>query len=155
METGSGLTEFFPTGTVKTLTLIPGDYQLGTLFGPTFVFSVTGTGTVDHDSSLTFLSGKDTTLLTVNGFLLSVDATHLTLPSFTLNDSGSGLIEPLATASHQCVTLIPGPYGFTCGFSFRFSVTGTGVFDYDTSLVACVGGLGTQRLRVSCDPKGP
>jgi hypothetical protein len=154
-DTASGLGKYFPTGTVQTLTLIPGAYQLGTLFGPAFVFSVTGTCTVDYAPGLTFLSGAGTALLEVNGFLLSVDATRLTLPSFNLNDSASGLGKSLATAAHQCVTLIPGPYVFVCGFSFQLSVTGAGVFDYDPGFVGCVKGLGIQRLRVFCDPTGP
>jgi hypothetical protein len=83
-----------------------------------------------------------------------VDASLLPLPSFSLNDSASGLGEAFTTATHQCVTLIPGLYVFVCGFSFRFSVTGTGVLDYDHGVVHCVRGLRTQKLRFYCDPTG-
>jgi hypothetical protein len=154
-DTASGLVRFFPTTSVQALTLIPGPYRFGTLFGPTFEFSVTGGCTLNFAPELSFLSGAGTTTLEVIGFLLSVDARRLTLPSFTLNDSASGLGEPFPTASHQCVTLIPGPYVFVCGFSFPFSVTSTGLFDYDPTFIRCVTGLGRQQLRVSCDPTGP
>jgi hypothetical protein len=94
-------------------------------------------------------------ILEVNGLLLMVDATRLKLSSFTLNDSGSGLGEPFPTAVHQCVILIPGTYVFRRGFYFGFSVTGAGMFDYDPAFAACVAGLGTQRLRITCDPTNP
>jgi hypothetical protein len=154
-DTGSGLGRCFSTTRVQPLTLIPGSYRFGTLFGPSFVFSVTGTGKVDYDSRLTFLSGTSTTILQVNGFLLMVDATRLTPPSFSLNDSASGLGEPFPTAVHQCVILIPGPYILGCGFLLPFSVTAAGMFDFNPAFAPCVTGLGTQRLRVSCDPTAP
>lgn len=80
-----------------------------------------------------------------------VDATRRGAASFSLHDASSGLAENFPANVHQCVILIPGAYGFASGFSFPFSVTGGGVFDYDPALAPCVAGLRTQRLRMSYD----
>ncbi|HEU4387745.1 MAG TPA: hypothetical protein VFV34_08110 [Blastocatellia bacterium] len=44
----------FETRSTHMLTLAPGSYRFGTLFGPTFEFSVTPAGTVAFDAGLTF-----------------------------------------------------------------------------------------------------
>lgn len=57
-DPGSVMSEFLAATRIQPVTLIPGSYVFGTLFGPAFVFSVTGAGTVAYDAGLNFLSGR-------------------------------------------------------------------------------------------------
>ena len=154
-DSASGLTRYFSSTSVQVVRLIPGRYRFGTLYGAAFEFSITDSCTVDYDSSLTFLSGAGTPALTVFGFLVNVDARSLPASFFTLGDSASGLTVSRSTTASQCVTLIPGSYVFTCGFTFGFLITAGGTFDYDPAFLRCVTGLGRQHLRVFCDSTGP
>lgn len=84
-DTGSGLGKFFSTGSIQTLTLVPGNYRFGSLFNPTFEFTVSRTGAVNYHANHTFLSGTGTTALKVIDCRIRKDSTELTRKSFVLS----------------------------------------------------------------------
>jgi tetratricopeptide (TPR) repeat protein len=136
---------------VQTLQLAPGTYsfQFASGYYADFRFKVTQAGKVDYDPSYArFLSGTDTSTLTVSGFLVTLDASHL---------SGRGIL--LANMPYQDwitykqVRMVPASYygvqgpGGSGGFYFKLGLDGR--FSYNSSLDADSGGFlkgnGTSR----------
>ena len=116
-------------------------------------------GNIQFDSALdSFLSGRGTDSLEMQGFEIFIDATSV----------GSGVVKvfsilglgPLSSTIVESLTLLPSivPYQFDFNAVFRvpFDVdTNDGTLDYDISLDFCVAGRGTDHLIVLCDPGQP
>lgn len=152
-ETNSGLGTILATGIVQSVALLPGDYRFGTLFGPVFAFAVSTDGKVALGPDLNFLSGAGSTVLTVRGFPLEIDATSLGSDPVTLTEANSGLSETLTTATVNSVHLIPGSYRLTTGIINEFIVTRAGVFDYIPTQAPSLRGRNTNRLGVLRNPE--
>jgi len=140
--------------TIQTLNLEPGEYsfQIGSGFFADFTFIVTPQGAVEYDSKFdTFLAGRSTSVLTIGGLEVTIDARYL---------SGSGvlLVGPYTNEdwiSARTIRLVPGSgyqvqqgSGVVCDFIFKLDVDG--MFSYDPSFGLAAGGFlegaGTNRL---------
>jgi len=120
--------------TAPVVSLEPGTYRFQQSSGilADFTFEVTAGGTVAYDERFdAFLSGRGSAALTVRGFAITLDTTHLShdlLP--IVLDAG-----PLPPAVHQ-LTLVPAmthrfqpASGVVADFSFGLAVDGTPVVD--------------------------
>ena len=116
--------------TVQSFSLAPGTYsfQIASGYYADFTFSVTASGTIDYSNTFnTFLSGRGTSTLGIDGLQVTLDARYL---------SGSGvlLVAPLTTAdwiSYATVRMVPASYysvqqgsGEVCTFSFKLGLDG-------------------------------
>ena len=151
----AGVTGTLDTATVQTVSLVSGNYSFrdASVFGNFFNFTIDVGGRFAYDPSFEdFLDGAGTPNLVVRGFLVSVDATALTTPTFDI----PGITGLLATATVHSFIVIPatGGYGFRSGFVIPFFV-GHGIFDYDTFFDNVLLGRGTSRLVVLGDPGAP
>lgn len=131
--------------TVQPFNLAPGQYafQVGSGYYADFTFTVTPTGTVDYSTSFdTFLSGRGTNTLKINGLVVTLDARYL---------SGSGvlLVAPLTNEdwiSYKTVRMVPASYysvqqgsGEVANFAFKLGIDGN--WSYSTSYDASAGGF--------------
>ena len=148
-DSGRGLGRYFASGAPQTLTLIPGRYRFGTLFGPTFDFSVDARFALALDSRPGFVTGAGTSTLVVAGCAIEFDATSLTLDQFSLFDAGRGLGRFFPTTSVQPLRLIPGRYRFGTlfGATFEFTVGTDCTVVYDAGLTF-LSGAGSATLEV-------
>jgi hypothetical protein len=107
---------------------------------------VNADGTVDYDASMdTFLSGRGTNELRIQGVSVTIDATELS-GSYLFTDYAS-----YANAAEINLKLLPGDshFFYTYGGSmFYFTVNANGTVDYDTSMDSFVSGRGTGELRL-------
>jgi hypothetical protein len=117
-----------------------------------FTFTVTSTGTVDYATSFnSFLSGRGTTTLTIDGLVVNLDARYL---------SGSGvlLVAPHTNddwISYKTVRMVPASYysvqqgsGEVANFSFKLGVDGKWSYNvaFDVSSGGFLAGNGTSTL---------
>lgn len=140
--------------TVQPFNLAPGQYsfQIASGYYADFTFTVTSTGTVDYSTSFdSFLSGRGTTTLRIDGLLVTLDARYL---------SGSGvLLEAPHTnddwISYKTVRMVPASYysvqqgsGEVANFSFKLGIDGKWSYSagYDVSAGGFLGGSGTSTL---------
>ncbi len=141
---------------VMTLRLLPGAY---TFYAPAsavgFGFTVTPIGTVTFDPALNgYVSGQDTTTMTIIGYPITFDATAL-YPrdrDFSLNFGVAGKAN-IVPAQLATLNLLPGAYTFHApanGGPFAFTVTATGTVTYDPQLATdgIVSGQGAAQLTV-------
>jgi hypothetical protein len=140
--------------TVQTFNLAPGQYsfQIASGYYADFTFSVTSTGTVDYSTSFSsFLSGKGTSTLRINGLVVTLDARYL---------SGSGvlLVAPLTSddwISYKTVRMVPASHysvqqgsGEVTSFAFKLGIDGNWSYNatYDVSAGGFLAGSGTSTL---------
>ena len=131
--------------TVQTFNLAPGQYsfQVGSGYYADFTFTVTSTGTVDYASSFSsFLNGRGTSTLRIDGLVVTLDARYL---------SGSGvLLEAPHTnddwISYKTVRMVPASYysvqqgsGQVANFTFKLGVDGK--WSYSAALDVSNGGF--------------
>jgi len=131
--------------TVQTFNLAPGQYsfQVASGYYADFTFIVTSTGTVDYATSFnSFLNGRGTTTLRIDGLVVTLDARYL---------SGSGvLLEAPHTnddwISYKTVRMVPASYysvqqgsGEVANFSFKLGVDGK--WSYSAALDVSSGGF--------------
>jgi hypothetical protein len=138
----------------QAFTGIPGSYQFGSLHGPSLPFKIAIDGTIDYPAGPmdSYLAGRGTTTLCVYGYLMGIDASRLTPPSFRVRDPSTGVGVNIDTDRFHCISLLPGTYEFACGFTLGFVVEDPGVFTYDRTLEPALSGYHTQRLHVVTDP---
>jgi hypothetical protein len=109
-------TKDLPNTKPRAIELKPGPYTFGTLTGPSFPFMVTSAGNVDFATGPldTFVTGRGTKAMRVDGFHITVDATPLSLHLFDVQDpaSGLGVGDKQQTSAVAAYTLIPGTYRF-------------------------------------------
>lgn len=138
------------------LYLLPGDYTIlaPASHAPTAVnFSLAADGTIDYDSSVdSYVGGRGTNTLLLNGLPLTIDATQLTPPRFNINwnEGGQG-----STAVPAQLRLMPGDYSYLAPASevrLDFSLGTDGTLDYPTSADAYVSGRGTPSMTISGFP---
>jgi hypothetical protein len=130
---------------IQTLDLDPGVYnfQIASGYYADFTFEITPAGKVNYDKQFdSFLSGQDTSTLTVAGLELTIDARYL---------SGAGvlLVCPLTNddwISKRTVRLVPASSyqvqqgsGVVCELVFAIKLDGT--FSYDPSIDLAAGGF--------------
>ncbi len=146
------------TDQIISLPLLPGNYSFhapASNATAQFDFIVTSSGTVDFDPGLDgYVSGRDTSTLTVSGFPITIDATALSASGFNLNfgTAGGGAMNTVTT-----LQLLPGNYSFHAPASnataqFDFIVTSSGTVDFDPGLDGYVSGRGTSTLTISGFP---
>jgi len=139
---------------VQTLQLAPGSYpfQFASGYFADFRFTVTQAGKIDYDSRFnSFLSGTGTSTLTISGFLVTLDARHL---------SGLGVLLAHMPAqgwiTYTQVRMVPASHydvqspGGIASFSFKLGLDGR--FSYGSSLDVRSGGVlkgnGTSSLEI-------
>ena len=140
--------------TVQTFNLAPGQYsfQVASGYYADFTFTVTSTGTVDFATSFnSFLSGRGTSTLRIDGLVVTLDARYL---------SGSGvlLVAPHTNddwISYKTVRMVPASYysvqqgsGDVANFSFKLGVDGKWSYSaaLDVSSGGFLAGSGTSTL---------
>jgi hypothetical protein len=140
--------------TVQAFNLAPGTYsfQIGSGYYADFSFIVTATGLIDFSSTFnSFLSGRGTSTLSIDGLQVTLDARYL---------SGSGvlLVVPLTNAdwiSFATVRMVPASYysvqqgsGEVADFSFKLGVDGHWSYSaaYDIGAGGFLAGNGTSTL---------
>ena len=140
--------------TVQTFNLAPGTYafQVASGYYADFTFSVTATGTIDFSTTFnSFLSGRGTSTLSIDGLQVTLDARYL---------SGSGvlLVVPLTNAdwiSYATVRMVPASYysvqqgsGEVANFSFKLGLDGHWSYTaaYDVGAGGFLAGNGTSTL---------
>jgi len=139
---------------VQTFNLAPGQYafQIASGYYADFTFTVTATGTVDYSTSFnSFLSGRGTNTLRINGLVVTLDARYL---------SGSGvlLVAPLTNddwISYKTVRMVPASYysvqqgsGEVANFAFKLGLDGNWSYSnaYDVSAGGFLAGNGSSTL---------
>jgi hypothetical protein len=137
-------TGVFPTAAVSTLHVLPGTKRIGAAEGAVHV-AVTPEGNFTYDPLLEgILEGAGTSLLTMNGATVFVDATALSAADFTIIHTG---IFP--TADQASIHVLPGNKRFrSADIDFDFQVLVDGLLDYDASHDVRVDGRGTTVLTV-------
>ena len=114
-----------------------------------FQFEVTATGTLDYSPQFdTFLSGRGTSTLKLNGFAITLDGTALSHGLLLLN--GNNFFRP--DRVHN-LRLIPAPFygfqpgsGFVANFGFQIDLDGNVVFD--PKFAGFADGTGTNSLTI-------
>jgi hypothetical protein len=139
---------------VQSFNLAPGEYsfQIASGYYADFTFRVTTTGTIDYDVAYNgFLSGRDTSTLTIDGLLVTLDARYL---------SGSGvlLVAPLTNddwITYRTIRLVPASYysvqqgsGVVTNFNVKLGVDGHWAYAaaYDLGAGGFLSGAGTSTL---------
>lgn len=121
-----------------------GQHTLLTGGGTPIYFSVLRDGTVDYDPALEgILSGKGTTILTLLGTTITLDARQMTIGRLAFNASS------FTNASDVVLSLRVLPGRQWCGLAgglVYFNVSATGVISYDPTLEGIVLGQGTNAL---------
>jgi hypothetical protein len=137
------------TSELHTFRLIPGNHIFINRQSASFVFAVKADGTVSFGADQrTYLDGAGTSTLVVKGVDITVDARHLTTPTFQLVSETANV----STAQAHTFRLVPGNHIFlTTGLTFTFTVTPAGTVAFDARL-AYLSGAGTATLVV--DPPG-
>jgi hypothetical protein len=140
--------------TVQTFNLAPGQYgfQFASGYLADFSFRVTPLGTIDYDPQFNgFLSGRNSSTLSVDGLVVTLDARYL---------SGSGvlLVAPLTNddwISYRTCRLLPGRFysvlqgsGLVANFNFQLGVDGRWAYiaPYDVGAGGFLAGAGTSTL---------
>jgi len=139
--------------TVQSFNLAPGTYsfQVGSGYYADFSFIVTATGVIDYSSTFSsFLSGRGTSTLSIDGLQVTLDARYL---------SGSGvlLVVPLTDADwiSFATVMVPASYysvqqgsGEVADFSFKLGVDGHWSYSaaYDVGAGGFLAGNGTSTL---------
>jgi hypothetical protein len=128
------------TSTPRTTGLLPGRHRFESFNH--FDFTVSGDGTFGYDGSLAaYLSGAGTTTLTVRGFAITFDLTHVDTLGFGLGNAGP---DTIYNDGPHTLRLLPGSHEFaTQGVDFWFVVGGDGT---PSATPAYVGGAGTSTL---------
>jgi len=133
---------FCRSSNTESLTLIPGLY--GFQAGGEFPFTVTSDGLLDFQPRLnSFVGGRESHTLLVQGLPLEVDATPLSTTGFCLK------FLFCRSSNTESLTLIPGRYAFQAVGEFPFTVTGDGLLDFQPRLNSFVGGRGSSSLAIS------
>ncbi|NNM06580.1 MAG: hypothetical protein HKO65_15915, partial [Gemmatimonadetes bacterium] len=137
-------TGVFPTAAVSTLHVLPGTKRINAAEGSVHV-AVAQEGTFTYDPALEgILEGAGTSLLTMNGAEVAIDATALSAANFTILNTG---IFP--TADQASIYVLPGNKRFrSSDIDFDFQVLASGLIDYDPSHDSRVDGRGTTLLSV-------
>ncbi|GIJ43628.1 hypothetical protein Val02_05140 [Virgisporangium aliadipatigenens] len=114
------------TGAPQVLRVLPATYALG--FHSTWTkesFTVTEAGTVDYPAGATYLGGRGGTTLTVHGVAVTVDATKLTAPTFSV----WGVLGAANKNTPVSLRLLPADYRIAAGSTWStafFTVTPAG-----------------------------
>lgn len=139
-----------------TLSLVPGIYLMCVPGSNNcFEFSVSRGGTLDFAATLdVFVSGRGSQTLTVHGFPVTIDATAESAATFNVDfgSVGSGPNTPTT------FSLVPGIYVVCVPASNNcvlFSVTATGMLDFETALDGRLSGRGGSTLFVGRRPVAP
>ena len=143
-----------PTNQLHTFELAPGSYAFHSpASSPNnlLAFSVSNAGTVDFDLSAdSYASGRGTSTLVVTGLPLTVDATALSSPDWSLiaTEGGYG-----STSQVSTLRVLPGLYRFEMpashpGMTFHFTLGIDGMLDFDASHDGYASGRGTSTLTV-------
>jgi hypothetical protein len=138
---------------VQTLNLEPGKYSfmVASAVFADFSFTITSDGKVSYENAFdSFLSGRGTSVLTIVGLEVTLDARYL---------SGAGvlLVCPLTNDDwirNRTIRLVPASYqvqqGSAVACDFVFALKPDGTFSYDSSMDLAVGGFlngnGTTKL---------
>ena len=143
-----------PTNQIHTIELTPGSYNFHSPpSSPNnlLAFTVTNTGTVDFDLSAdAYAGGRGTSTMTVTGLPLTVDATALSSPDWSLLATGGGYG---STTQVSTLRVLPGLYRFEmpashAGMTFNFPLGIDGMLDFDPSHDAYASGRATSTLTV-------
>ncbi|GIH02258.1 hypothetical protein Rhe02_03250 [Rhizocola hellebori] len=137
-----GISSIIPKDPVATIRVFPGGHQVTTASLNIHDFTVRADGTVS--SGLAFLSANGDTLV-AHGYLITIDATRQSAPTFELTAIGS----VLPSRTPHTFTLAPGRHRIvTANATFYFTVQTNGTVTYDPSLTY-LAGSGTDTLIVS------
>jgi hypothetical protein len=123
--------------------LLPGQHWFRTYGDDTTYFTVNADGTMDYDPTLDgVLSGRGTSLLTLNGRTISLNATALNGAPVYLDYTAFNSAAPLS------VQLLPGQHFLYDGDGnvYYFTVNADGTIDYDVALDGVFSGRGTTQL---------
>ena len=121
-------TNWVDSRTVQSFNLAPGEYsfQIASGYYADFTFRVTSLGTIDFNVAYNgFLSGRNTSTLSIDGLSVTLDARYL---------SGSGVLLVIPSTdwiTHQTCRMVPASYysvqqgsGVVANFSFQLGVDG-------------------------------
>lgn len=124
--------------------LLPGLHHIQTYGGDVLLFRVAANGQVSYDASLEgIFTGNGTTTLSVPGLQVTIDPTLSTADYFTMNYATSSARTPTPFA------LTPGSHFIIqAGVVHWFTVSTTGLVDYDPSLDTSFSGRGTRTLKL-------
>jgi hypothetical protein len=148
-----GQTDFLDGAVSPTIMLPTGTYSFQQASGyfADFQFEVTPTGTLNYDVKFdTFLNGRDTSTLKINGFAITLDSTALSHGLYPIIAGNSSFLMP--NTVHTLV-LVPASFynfqpgsGFIANFFFGVDLNGNVVVDSKFSGFA--EGTGTNRLTI-------
>ena len=143
-----GVTGWVDSRTVQSVNLAPGEYsfQIASGYYADFTFRVTSQGTIDFNVTYNgFLSGRNTSTLTIDGLNVTLDARYL---------SGSGVLLVVPSTdwiTYQTCRMVPASYysvqqgsGVVANFSFKLGVDGN--WSYAAALGGFLAGAGTSTL---------
>ncbi|MBL7500168.1 hypothetical protein I6A81_28765 [Frankia sp. CN7] len=141
----SGVNGWLNARVTHTRQLAPGRYTVHTPGSAAVPFTVNSIGRVDFDPQISYLSGRGTTTLAVQGLPVTVDATSLTAQAFSIAPATGWL----NSRTSQVVRLLPGRYSFTVAGStpVPFTVGADGRVDFDPQ-IGYASGRGTTTLAV-------
>ena len=146
---------FFDTQVVQTLQLVPGDYsiQFASGYYADFKFTVASDGLIFYPPAYdSFLSGRGTRLLTINGFQVTLDASQLS-GAILLNVFGPDKDAWISQAT--TIRLLPGSFytvlqggGETAEFSFKLGLDGNWLYanEFESSHQGFLSGIYTPSL---------
>ncbi len=140
--------------TVQSFTLAPGEYafQIASGYYADFTFQVTSQGLIDFSSAYdSFLTGRGTSTLTIDGLRVTLDARYL---------SGSGVLLVAPSTNEDWITfktcrMVPASYysvqqgsGVVANFSFKLGLDGHWSYTpaNDVSAGGFLAGAGTSTL---------
>jgi hypothetical protein len=131
---------------MQVVRLRPGAYHVESPVGYRARFRVDDTGQVDYDSSLDgILSGRASSLLTLNGLVVSIDSSDLDYADIMV--SGTEWRTPEAA---QTFRLLPGKHHVASpvGNLVDFTISDTGRIDYEASQDNLLSGRGSSELTI-------
>jgi Tol biopolymer transport system component/uncharacterized protein YcbK (DUF882 family) len=147
-----------PTSTPLVLRLLPNIdaahfYGFAASDGQVY-FGVTEAGVVDYDAALDgILTGRGTVTLAARGADITIDATALSSPTFSIG--GMGTYPTSAPGAFHMLPNIDAQHAYGFGspeFSFQFVVTTSGTVDYNPSLDSRLVGRSTNRMTITAAP---
>jgi cysteine-rich repeat protein len=154
-----------PTSSPAVMQLLPGDYAFNSPNTPNigFPFTFTTGGTVTFDPSVgTYVSGQNTSTLTVLGLPFTLDLRGSTAATFNLDAGNEGGGSTCAPVTFH---LLPGGnYSVEVPASTQppvvaLTLAADGTLDYvcdpmlDTCTASCVSGGGTSHVTITCGPR--